>query len=299
VVEVVTQATISAVVSTLGGPHLGAYLAALARQDHPAYEVIVVDNRPTAGKEVLALAERFGARVLHEPRRGISRARNAGARAAAASIVAFCDDDAVPDAGWLSALAGGLRDDRLGAATGRTIPVGTDPRDRVGHHDLGTVPARFSRSDPFWFETACFGGVGVGMNLALRRSFFTSGPAFCERLGLGTAIPGGEENHAFFMLLRSGMEIAYIPEALVRHHEPHDRADARRRLRLARAAGAAHALLLLVEHPEMRTRTVRYMLRGAGGRQPWRHETAVSPSRAERLAMAARGAVMYLRARRT
>ena len=67
-----------------------------------AFEIVVVDNASTDA--TARLAERFGARVLHEPVRQIAGARNAGARAARGDWYLFLDADS-----WLSAgLAGEL-----------------------------------------------------------------------------------------------------------------------------------------------------------------------------------------------
>src|SRR5579884_1169719 len=76
-------------------------LAALAGLDHPSYEVVVVDNSQ-GDSPSQQLAGQFGARYVREPRAGLSRARNTGARAAWGEIVAFTDDDALPDPRWLS-----------------------------------------------------------------------------------------------------------------------------------------------------------------------------------------------------
>src|SRR5262245_13064210 len=76
-------------------------LAALATQDHPSYEVLVVDNA-SRGPETRELADAWNARYVCEERPGLDRARNRALRESASPIVAFTDDDARPEPGWLS-----------------------------------------------------------------------------------------------------------------------------------------------------------------------------------------------------
>ncbi|MFI5399103.1 MAG: glycosyltransferase [Candidatus Binatia bacterium] len=64
-----------------------------------AGEVIVVDNNST--DRTSAIAAESGARVVFEPLNQISRARNAGARAARGRYLMFVDADTVPSNGLL------------------------------------------------------------------------------------------------------------------------------------------------------------------------------------------------------
>jgi glycosyltransferase involved in cell wall biosynthesis len=257
-----TGPSCSIVVCTRNRPALLARcLEALAALDDSDYEVIVVDNGD-GDDQISELAARFRARYLVEPRAGLSRARNAGARAARGDIVAFIDDDAVADPAWLRHHADALEDGTLGATTGRTVWLDPDAEpsrayNAVGANDLGRMPFRVDRRTEHWFELANFGGVGLGSNLALRRKLFDSDWGFREDLGLGNRILG-EEHYAFFDLLRAGHAIAYVPDALVRH-EPRASLEAvellkRRTLR----AGSAYLVMLLVEERGYRWRTLKY-----------------------------------------
>ncbi|GIG67339.1 glycosyltransferase [Phytomonospora endophytica] len=81
-------------------------------------EVIVVDNDSTDG--TAAVAEQFGARVVHEPTRNIGRVRNTGAGAAFGEYLFFVDADvAVPKRVFIEAT------DFMaaGAAGGAVAPV--------------------------------------------------------------------------------------------------------------------------------------------------------------------------------
>jgi len=111
-------AGLSVVVVSRGRPaELRRCLAALRLQDHPALEIAVVAD--AAGRAALAggtLASRAKLVAFDEP--NISAARNLGIAAAAGELVAFVDDDAVPEPTWAGRLAAAFDDPRVEAATG-------------------------------------------------------------------------------------------------------------------------------------------------------------------------------------
>jgi cellulose synthase/poly-beta-1,6-N-acetylglucosamine synthase-like glycosyltransferase len=249
-------------------------LPALARLEHPSYELIVVDNSE-GEREVEGLAAEVGARYVIESRVGLSRARNTGGRAAGGEIVAYIDDDAVADPGWLSRHASALEDPSLSATTGRILPISLEAPSAqayaaAGGEDLGAVAFRVDRESRGWFEMANFGGIGVGPNMAFRRALFDSGWGFRETLGPGGGI-AGEEHYAFFTLIRDGHAIAYLPEAIVHHDYPATMAAFRRRRSRILRGGVAYLIMLLVEEPEHRHDTWRYLREAArGSRRAWR-----------------------------
>ncbi|TNM29540.1 glycosyltransferase family 2 protein [Streptomyces sedi] len=67
------------------------------------WRAVVVDNGSTDGSA--RIAERLGAHVVFEPRRGFGAACHAGLLAATAELVAFCDCDATLDPGELPRVA--------------------------------------------------------------------------------------------------------------------------------------------------------------------------------------------------
>jgi glycosyltransferase involved in cell wall biosynthesis len=276
-------------------------LESLTRLEHPSYELIVVDN--TSGEqEVARLAAAVGARYVVEKRVGLSRARNTGGRAARGEIVAYVDDDAVADRAWLNQHAAALEDRDLAATTGRVLPISLAASAArsyaaAGGEDLGDVPFRVDRRTPEWFEMANFGGVGIGPNMAFRRSLFEAGWGFRESLGPTAGIPG-EEHYAFFTLIRLGCAIGYVPRAIVQHEYPSSMAALRkRRFRILQGA-AAYMMMLLVEEPEFRRETLRYMREAIrGDRRAWRRGSATKhfSSRLELFVAACSGLSLYLR----
>ena len=90
--------------------YLPACLHAVGQQeDAPPYEVVVVDNASTDG--TADIARQFGARVVAEPRKGVSRARQTGFEAAGGEIIASTDADTIVPPGWLARIAAHFRDD--------------------------------------------------------------------------------------------------------------------------------------------------------------------------------------------
>jgi hypothetical protein len=88
----------------------------LRHLDHSAFEVVVVADGP--GLAALARAGLDGPlKTARRDEANISAARNAGVALAAGEVVAFLDDDAVPEPTWLSRLTAPLAGDAV-AATG-------------------------------------------------------------------------------------------------------------------------------------------------------------------------------------
>ncbi|MEM9228468.1 MAG: glycosyltransferase [Pseudomonadota bacterium] len=102
------------IVSNARPDSLALTLKALEYQRYRNFEVIVVSDVPAARRPATDLYARW---IAFEER-NISAARNRGLVAARGEIIAFIDDDAVPEFGWLGALISPFETDRVGAAGG-------------------------------------------------------------------------------------------------------------------------------------------------------------------------------------
>ena len=104
---------------------MAACLASLEALDYPDYEVIVVNDGSTDG--TLDIAERFPfCRILSQPNKGLSVARNVGAEAATGEIVAYTDSDCVADPDWLTYLVARMEAGNLAACGGPNFPPPED-----------------------------------------------------------------------------------------------------------------------------------------------------------------------------
>jgi glycosyltransferase involved in cell wall biosynthesis len=196
----------------------------LARRE---YEIVVVDNGSTDNTPSIVRGFGEGAgedrvRCILEPARGVSHARNAGARAAASPIIAFIDDDAIADRDLLKQLVETFAEHPNAGCVGGRIDLGLPaklPRwysaEFAGHFsalDLGCDAAR--RVSEHWHFP-------FGANVAYRQDVLRRAGFFSTALGRqGRDCGGGEELDLEIRIAQLGYEIYYNPFARVKHLIP-------------------------------------------------------------------------------
>jgi GT2 family glycosyltransferase len=200
---------VSVVVSTHERPdRLARLLAALRCQSlsRDAFDVVIVDDG--SGPATGALLDQVEAeadlvlRRLRNPRPlGPGGGRNRGWRAAQAPLVAFTDDDCVPEAGWLQSLVNASASNPDAILQGRTIP---DPDELPEGNRLLTRTVSVERLGP-QYETC---------NIAYPRSLLVELGGFDESYGLR---PSGEDTDLAWRGLERGRHAVFVPEAVVRH----------------------------------------------------------------------------------
>jgi glycosyltransferase involved in cell wall biosynthesis len=196
---------------------LDAAVQALAHQTLPPGEVIVVVDHNDA-LLVRAADALASARVLpNEERPGLSGARNTGVRHATGRIVAFLDDDALPDAAWLERLTAAFDDSAVVGAGGLATPEWVD----------GPRP-RWLPPEMYWVVGCSYVGLPtevaeirnpIGANMAFRREALGDAGGFVEGIGrVGTVPLGCEETELAIRIRRmTGGVVLHLPAARVSH----------------------------------------------------------------------------------
>ena len=188
-------------------------------QTWPDWELLIIGQ---GADETLAQAgERFQQmdsriRYIHLDQKGLSRARNAGLRAAAGDIIATTDDDceAAPD--WLATLAALFtQHPQVGAIGGALLAP------PLSRHKLETCLAFLPAEaiyDPAMGADSPDGFGIVGANFAFRASVAQDIGAFDECLGAGAPqFPAGEDVDYRIRLSAAGVAVMSSPAPVVRH----------------------------------------------------------------------------------
>jgi glycosyltransferase involved in cell wall biosynthesis len=100
-------------------------LASLAVLNYPDYEVIVVNDGSRDRTREIAEGYDY-CRIINQPNKGLSVARNVGAEAATGEIVAYTDSDCVADPDWLTYLVAKMEASDLAACGGPNFPPPED-----------------------------------------------------------------------------------------------------------------------------------------------------------------------------
>ena len=100
-------------------------LASLEVLSYPNYEVIVVNDGSRDRTREIAESYDY-CRIINQPNRGLSVARNVGAEAATGEIVAYTDSDCVADPDWLTYLVAKMEASKLTACGGPNFPPPED-----------------------------------------------------------------------------------------------------------------------------------------------------------------------------
>lgn len=178
------------------------------------FEMIVVDNTPggSARGWVEALSHlEPSPRYVHEPRPGISHARNAGVAAAQGEFLAFIDDDETAEPDWLVNLHRALLIHDADIGTGPVVPVFEDETALQWNPLPFFSGKREAMSTGAKLQTARTG------NIMLRVATCFDGTApFDPRLGRS----GGEDTDFTYRLYCKGSKIIWVSDAVIHEFWP-------------------------------------------------------------------------------
>jgi glycosyltransferase involved in cell wall biosynthesis len=224
------QLKISCVICTYRRPRLLAgALNSLTRQNLSAheFEVIVVDNN--SGDETPDVVREFisstaiSVHYIFEPKQGLSYARNTGVSKAMSELVAFLDDDAEADSGWLSALLEiyDTEPDAL-AVGGKILPIWEGDRPSWISDERLRALSLIDWGDQSrslkWPERI------IGANCSFRKQTFREAGLFATDLGRrGKEMLGNEDTEIQERIHELNKLVFYTPTAIVYHRVPPER----------------------------------------------------------------------------
>lgn len=193
---------ISVVIPTYQRPALlHRCLSALQQQDfnNDEFEVLVISDGPDPLTDNISMDFMDDKRFVFwemSTRKGPAAARNFGWHKAKGTLIAFTDDDTIPDKQWLAGFWKEYHDEKEIAFTGRTVvPLSADPTD----YERNTAG----------LETAEF----VTANCCCTRSALQRTGGFDERFSMAWR----EDSDLQFKLISCGIPISKVPGAVVVH----------------------------------------------------------------------------------
>ncbi|MCC7486324.1 MAG: glycosyltransferase family 2 protein [Burkholderiales bacterium] len=225
-------------------------LASLVAQNPGAgeFEIVVIDNASTDRTREVAesfLPRLARLRYVHEPRLGLSHARNRALAEVRGRYIAYLDDDAVADPGWVEGIARVFAQiaPEPGCVGGAIEPIWERPRpdwlpdELVPYFTVTLWPGRprfFNGNTEFVW----------GANMAFPVALLKEAGGFDARLGrIGDSLLSGEELLLQRQLVLRGHRLYYDPAIKVRHHVIADRVSPAWLYKRAYAQGLSEAVI--------------------------------------------------------
>ncbi|MBF4615991.1 glycosyltransferase [Curtobacterium sp. VKM Ac-1376] len=220
----------------------GTTMRSVLANGHPDFDVVVVSHGADDGG--VATVDIGGRRIttIPAPEGGLAAGRNAGLLVASGDVVAFVDEGAVVDAGWIAAIARAFASDPDVACVTGLVPSAELRTPAQRWHDDRTPGGRTVRRRVFRLDEPvddvplhpfAASAYGTGANLAVHRATALRIGGFDTAFGPGTRVGGGDDLDLFTRLLFAGSAIAVEPAAIAWQRSADDVAS-------LRAAAAAH-----------------------------------------------------------
>lgn len=194
-------------------------LDALMKLPNDGQEFLVIDNCPSDDSTRKLVETYKRVRYICEMNPGLNIARNRALKESRNEIVAYTDDDASPDAGWLRAITGNFENPLVACVTGLTMPLELETEAQEAFEKYNSFEKGFRRKvhSNQTRNPLSTGEVGAGANMAIRRSITGQIGFFDEALDAGTLTQSGGDHEYFARILLGGFQIVYEPCALSWH----------------------------------------------------------------------------------
>jgi glycosyltransferase involved in cell wall biosynthesis len=195
-------------------------LESVAHQAVPPWfdtEILVVDN--SRDGSAAGCCATFGPRIryIHEPRLGLSHARNRGISEAHGELVAFLDDDERAEPNWLVEICQTLRTTQADAAFGSVEPV-FERQVELVNYARNIYRRRISQLSGTNISRLYY-KLGTGNSCFVRSRCFEADEPFSTKFN----ISGGEDVYLLKNLVAKGRRLVWSPNARVLEWVPASR----------------------------------------------------------------------------
>lgn len=212
---------ISVIIITKDRPEqLLACLQKLQQSSLSNFELIVIDQSKQATQNKVKVKELLGtfakAKYIASQQIGKSKGLNQALLASTAPLLAFTDDDCLPDKKWLQTILDSFQKNKsISGVFGRTIAH--QPQKHKGL----VCPACFDKTTAYFVKKPCkhWQKVGFGNNMAWRKSFFEQFGLFKEWLGPGSIGSNAEDAEIALRALINKQTLFYNPAMVIEHNK--------------------------------------------------------------------------------
>jgi glycosyltransferase involved in cell wall biosynthesis len=204
-------------------------LCACTTPDNLSWQITLVNNNCTdhTDQVVASFQDRLPINYVHEPRQGLSGARNSGLAMSRGEWVIFTDDDVRPCPDWISiywqaftahpehSFFGGPIVSEFEGEPPEPALLAVAPCSVRGQ-DFGPIKRTLRAKEHF-----------ISANWAAKRADVLAAGAFDRNLGLNPeakTLSTGEESDLMDRLRGKGLVAHYLPEATLQHFVPADKA---------------------------------------------------------------------------
>ncbi len=227
-----------------------------------------MDNVPSSDANRRTVSRFPGVRYVIDPRAGLSFARNRAIDASSGQYIAYIDDDAVLDRGWLNGfLEAYAQHPEAAAFSGPILPYELETeaqtlvegRGGLGHSFRKIVYSDTLPGSPLYpCGEAC---IGTGANMVFRRDVLEKLGRFDEAIGPGMPSQCSDDHDLFYRLIRAGYRSVYEPQLAIFHQHRREMAQLRRQVRSWAVGTVAYMLKAYAAEPEQRWKIRRFLVR--------------------------------------
>lgn len=207
------------------------------------WELILIDNNSTEKiAQWLDLSWHRQAKIVLEPKPGLSHARLSGVKNASYGLIVFVDDDNVLSSNYLEvALKFAVDHPEVGCFGGKSVPkFEITPPDwffqtgiNLGCQDFGDTPFISDFRAQKGALTTYPEKAPIGTGMVITKDAFNEyikdineSPTRLELGRKGESLASGEDNDIILTIVEKGFEIAYVPDLYITHLIPSIRLNA-------------------------------------------------------------------------